>query len=87
MRHNTTQLFATRAWIITLLIGLAFAGMEYALKLRVERTAGSTASSWMDLGLFLCTYLFAFCLKPIQVIVQRKLCQRCGSSKHRKTAN
>jgi hypothetical protein len=87
MRLTSTQHISTRAWTITLLIALAFLGMEYALKLEAERTFGNEVSSWLDLGLFLCTYLFVFCLKPIQVIVQRKLCRRAADRAHRKTAS
>jgi len=35
----------------------------------------SIAPSWFDLALLLGGYLFMFCLKPIQQVVQRKLCQ------------
>ncbi|MCK6189845.1 MULTISPECIES: hypothetical protein [unclassified Pseudomonas] len=74
MRPTTVQPFLSRSWAIALLIGMAFVGLEYALKLKLEDAGGPR--SWLDLTLLLCGYLFMFCLKPIQKAVQRKLCQR-----------
>ena len=66
MRRIATQPFAIRAWIIALLIGLAFAGLEYGLSLGAQQAASPETRSWLDLGLFLCAYLFAFCLQRVE---------------------
>lgn len=87
MRRTATQPFAIRAWIIALLIGLAFAGLEYGLSLGAEQTTSPETRSWLDLGLFLCAYLFAFCLKPIQAAVRRRLCRNATQQLHRKAAS
>ncbi|MCX9154207.1 MULTISPECIES: hypothetical protein [Pseudomonas] len=79
MRPTAVQPFLPRSWVITLLIGLVFVGLEYGLRLEVEGTGA--ARSPLDLALLLCGYLFIFCLKPIQKAVQRKLCQRPGPKK------
>lgn len=72
MRHSSTKRFAFRSWMIVLLIGLVFVGVEFGLRFEV---AGADAPSWLDLALLLGAYLFVFCLKPLQRTVQRKLCQ------------
>lgn len=87
MRRIATQPFAIRAWIIALLIGLAFAGLEYGLSLGAQQAASPEIRSWLDLGLFLCAYLFAFCLKPIQVAVRRRLCRNATQQLQRKAAS
>ena len=87
MRHRATQPFAIRAWIIALLIGLAFAGLEYGLSLGAQQGASPETRSWLDLGLFLCAYLFAFCLKPIQAAVRRRLCRNATQQLRRKAAS
>ncbi|HCT05007.1 MAG TPA: hypothetical protein DIW86_06555 [Pseudomonas sp.] len=86
MRRSTAQPFASRSWAITLLIGLAFVGLEYGLRCKVQTADARQAHSWLDLTLFLCAYLFMFCLKPIQRAVQRKLCQRALHASRPKTA-
>ena len=75
MMPTTAQPFTSRSWAITLVIGLAFVGLEYALWLEIEGGDASDSHSWFDLALLLGGYLFMFCLKPIQQVVQRKLCQ------------
>lgn len=86
MRRTTAQPFASRSWTITLVIGLVFVGLEYGLRYEIEAAGRPHAHSWLDLTLFLCAYLFVFCLKPIQIAVQRKLCQRATLSSRQKTA-
>lgn len=76
MRRSATRPFAICAWMIALLIGLAFVCLEYGLRQAIERSRLAETHSWLDLGLLLCTYLFVFCLKPIQTAIQRKLCLR-----------
>nr|WP_242485920.1 hypothetical protein [Pseudomonas sp. TH21] len=76
MRLTPAQPFALRAWIIALLIGLAFVGLEYGLRLEIAGTDPADPPSWLDLTLVLGGYLFMFCLKPIQRAVQLKLCQQ-----------
>ena len=75
MRPTTTPPFAFRAWMIALLIGLVFVALGCCLRMEVEG-ADPDAHSWLDLALLLCGYLLAFCLKPIQKVILRKLCQR-----------
>lgn len=87
MRRSATKPFAIRAWIIALLIGLAFAGLEYGLSLGAEQAAIPETRSWLDLGLFLCAYLFTFCLKPIQAAVRRWLCRSVTQQPQRKAAS
>ena len=86
MRRTSMQHFVAYSWMIALLIGLAFAGVEYGLRYEIEGAAAWDAPSWLDLVLLLCGYLFVFCLKPIQTIIQRKMCQRAGHLTHRKSA-
>ena len=74
MRPVATPPLVTRSWMIALLTGLVFVGLEYGLKLEIE--GAQAPRSRLDLVLLLCGYLFMFCLKPIQIAVQRKLCQR-----------
>ncbi|MGY3322194.1 hypothetical protein [Pseudomonas sp. TE3911] len=76
MRPITAQPFFSRSWMIALLIGLAFVGVEYGLGLEVEGSDPAYPKSWFDLALLLCAYLFMFCLKPIQKALQRQLCRR-----------
>ncbi|MCR4538435.1 hypothetical protein NUV89_08515 [Pseudomonas sp. 18.1.10] len=86
MRRTATQPFATRAWIIALLIGLAFAGLEYGLSLEAERVASPETRSWLDLGLFLCAYLLVLYLKPIQAAIRRRLHRSATQQLQRKAA-
>lgn len=83
MRPTNAQPFTSISWTITLLIGLLFVGLEYGLKLEIERLGPADNHSWLDLALLLCTYLFLFCLKPIQKAVQRKLCQQSAQKSPR----
>ncbi|WDU63954.1 hypothetical protein LRS56_05390 [Pseudomonas poae] len=76
MRPTTAQPYASVSWVIALLIGLAFVGLEYGLRLEIQGADSSKSHSWLDLALLLCTYLFMFCLKPIQKAVQRKMCRQ-----------
>lgn len=87
MRRTAPPPFTTRAWIIALLIGLAFAGLEYGLSLEIEQATSPETRSRLDLGFFLCAYVFAFCLKPIQLAVRRKLCRSATRRMHRKAAS
>jgi hypothetical protein len=75
MRPSTAQPFLSTSWTIALLIGLAFVGLEYGLRLELAGADSADPRSWLDLALLLAGYLFMFCLKPIQKAVQRKLCQ------------
>ncbi|MGR3889065.1 hypothetical protein [Pseudomonas sp. 1152_12] len=84
MRRTSMQHFVTHSWMIALLIGLAFAAAEYGLRYEVEGADAINAPSWLDLVLLLCGYLFMFCLKPIQVTIQRKMCQRASHRPRRK---
>ncbi|MBY8947167.1 MULTISPECIES: hypothetical protein [unclassified Pseudomonas] len=74
MMPGTARPFFSTSWMIALLIGLVFVGLEYGLKLEIE--GAEAPRSRLDLVLLLCGYLFMFCLKPIQMAVQHKLCQR-----------
>lgn len=85
MRRTSMQHFVTHSWMIALLIALVFAGLEYGLRYEIEGKSASDAPPWLDLTLFLCGYLFVFCLKPIQVTIQRKLCQRADHRTHQKS--
>ena len=76
MLPGNTQPFFSRSWMIALLIGLVFIGLEYGLRLEIEGADATDTHSGLDLALLLGGYLFMFCLKPIQIAVQRKLCQR-----------
>lgn len=75
MRPTTTPPYFSISWTIALLIGLAFIGLEYGLRLEIAGDDPAAPHSWPDLVLLLCGYLFMFCLKPIQKAVQRKMCQ------------
>ena len=86
MRPTVTQPMLSLSWTITLLIGLVFLALGYGLRLEVEGAVGPADHSWLDLALLLCAYLFAFCLKPIQKAILRKLCQREAHRAHQKTA-
>lgn len=78
MRPTTAPPFPYSSWIVALLIGLIFVGLEYALRTAIEGADANTPHSWLDLTLLLGGYLFLFCLKPIQKAVQRKLCRQAG---------
>ena len=82
MRPTTAPQFAFRAWMIALLIGLVFIGLEYGLRLEIEGADATDTNSGLDLALLLGGYLFMFCLKPIQKVVQRKLCQQTARKQH-----
>lgn len=86
MRRSHTQLYFARSWLIAILIGAVFLGVEYALRFEIESAGGPASYSWLDLALMLCAYLFVFCLKPIQKAIQRKLCQRAAHRAPLKTA-
>ncbi|KTC62629.1 hypothetical protein AO262_05825 [Pseudomonas fluorescens ABAC62] len=66
--------------MFALLIGLAFVGAEYGLRLEVEGSSPIQRHSGLDLTLLLAGYLFMFCLKPIQRSLQRQLCRRAMNS-------
>ncbi|KRP67655.1 hypothetical protein [Pseudomonas orientalis] len=84
MRPTVTQPMVSLSWTITLLIGLVFLALGYGLRLEVEGVVDAADHSWLDLALLLCAYLFAFCLKPIQKTILRKLCQREAHRTHQK---
>ncbi|WP_124430031.1 hypothetical protein [Pseudomonas sp. R2-37-08W] len=86
MRPTVTQPMVSLSWTIALLIGLVFLALGYGLRLEVEAAVDTADHSWLDLALLLCAYLFAFCLKPIQKTILRKLCQREAHRAHQKTA-
>lgn len=86
MRPAIRQTLVSRAWMIAVLIGLVFVALGYALKFEIEDVSDPGKRSWLDLMLFLCGYLFVFCLKPIQKVILRKLCQRAAHRGHHKTA-
>ncbi|QHF45891.1 hypothetical protein PspS35_19615 [Pseudomonas sp. S35] len=78
MRPTTASPFFSRSWMLALLIGLVFMGLEYGLWLEIEGPGPTTSHSSLDLVLLLCAYLFMFCLKPIQQALQRQLCRRAA---------
>ncbi|KMT57073.1 hypothetical protein [Pseudomonas fildesensis] len=84
MTRTSIQRFVTYSWMIALLIGLIFAGLEYGVRFEIVGANASDAPSWLDLALLLGAYLFVFCLKPIQSAIQRKLCQRATHRTHQK---
>ncbi|KRP74891.1 MULTISPECIES: hypothetical protein [Pseudomonas] len=84
MRPAATPPLVSRSWMIALLIGVAFLALGYGLRVEVE-AADSDAHSWLDLALLLCAYLLVFCLKPIQKVILRKLCQRAAHRERHKT--
>lgn len=86
MRPAIRQPLVSRSWLIAVLIGSAFVVLEYGLKFEIEGVSDPSRRSWLDLALFLGGYLFAFCLKPIQKAVLRKLCQRASHRTHQKIA-
>lgn len=86
MRRPAKQPYSSKSWLIVMLISVAFLALEYGLKLEIEGVPGNTYS-WLDLALFLSTYLFFFCLKPIQVAIHRKLCRRATGSNRRKVSS
>lgn len=86
MRPTATAPVVSQSWVIALLIGGVFVALGYGLRFEIETISDPTQRSWLDLALFLCSYLFAFCIKPIQKAALRKLCQRTAQRKHQKTA-
>lgn len=86
MRPTVTQPMVSLSWTIALLIGLIFLALGYGLRWEVEGVIDPADHSWLDLTLVLCAYLFAFCLKPIQKVILRKLCQREAHRADQKTA-
>ncbi len=86
MRPVATPPLVSRSWMIALLIGVAFLALGYGLRVEVEG-ADPDAHSWLDLALLLCGYLLVFCLKPIQKVILRKLCQRAAHRAHQKTTH
>lgn len=76
MRPTTAQPYFSLSWMIALLIGLVFVGLEFGLRYEIAGADSADPHSWLDLVLLLCGYLFMFCLKPIQKAVQRKMCQQ-----------
>jgi uncharacterized membrane protein YczE len=86
MRPTVTQPMVSLSWTIALLIGLVLLALGYGLRLEVEAAVDAADHSWLDLALLLCAYLFAFCLKPIQRTILRKLCQREAHRADQKTA-
>ena len=87
MRRTRKQPYLSRSWILAILIGLLFVAAGYGLKFEIESINNPDARSWLDLGLFLCGYLFFFCLKPIQVSIHRKLCRRAFGDDHQKISS
>lgn len=86
MRRPPNQAFFSKSWMIALLIGLVFIGLEYGLRFEIEGYDPPHPSSWLDLMLFLGGYLFIFCLKPIQAAIHRKLCRRAFGSSRQKAS-
>jgi hypothetical protein len=84
MRPTATRPLVSRSWGIALLIGLVFVALGYGLRFEIEGISDPAKRSWLDLALFLCGYLFAFCIQPIQKAILRKLCQRAAHREHRK---
>lgn len=85
MRPAASQSLVSRSWMIALLIGLTFVALGCGLRMEVEGVDPDT-HSWVDLALLLCGYLLVFCLKPIQKVILRKLCQRAAHRAHEKAA-
>ncbi|MGB3122678.1 MAG: hypothetical protein WBB95_02610 [Pseudomonas sp.] len=85
MRPTIRQPLVSRSWMIALFIGMVFVAVGYGLKFEIEDVSDPSKRSWLDLALFLCGYLFVFCLKPIQKAVLRRLCQRADHRTHHKT--
>lgn len=84
MRRTSKQPYVSRSWTIALLIGLIFLALEVGLRFEIEGTASPAAHSWLDLVLLLVAYVFIFCLKPLQVAIQRKLRRRAFRNHPRK---
>jgi hypothetical protein len=76
MRPRTAAPFFSRSWLIALLIGLAFVGLELTLRFEIAGSDPADQHPALDLTLLLCGYLFMFCLKPIQKTVHHRLCRR-----------
>ncbi|NVZ84317.1 hypothetical protein HX875_16305 [Pseudomonas yamanorum] len=86
MRRPGKQPHLSKSWMIAVLIGVVFFGLEYGLRYKMEGTSDK-AYSWLDLTLFLSAYLFFFCLKPIQAAIHRKLCRRAPRRERRKASS
>ncbi|KRA15996.1 hypothetical protein [Pseudomonas sp. Root569] len=84
MRPAATPPLVTRSWMIALLIGLVFLALGYGLRVEAER-AFPDDHGWLDLTLLLFGYLLVFCLKPMQKVILRKLCQRAAQRAHQQT--
>lgn len=80
MRPPHKQPFFSRSWMIALLIGAVFVALELGVKIEVESARPARPHPWLDLMLFLFAYVFAFCLKPIQAAIHRKLHRRAFRS-------
>ena len=76
MRRTLMHRFAALSWMIAVAIGLIFVGLEYGVRFEIEGADTPEYPSWLDLSLLLCSYLFVFCLRPIQGRIQRTLCRR-----------
>jgi len=87
MRRSPNQPFFSKSWMIALLIGVVFIGLEYGLRLEIEGYNPPHPSSRLDLTLFLGGYLFVFCLKPIQTAIRRKLCRRAFGNSRQKASS
>lgn len=83
MRPTIARPFFSASWMITLLIGLVFVGLEYGLGVEIQGADATDSHSRLDLALLLCGYVFMFCLKPIQKAVQRKMCQQTAQKNAR----
>ena len=86
MRPTATKPLVSRSWKIAVLIGLAFLALEYGLGFEVEGIGDPGVRSSLELALVLFGYLFAFCIKPIQKVVLRKLCQHAAQRTRRHTS-
>ena len=78
MRPNAKQPLVSKSWGIALLIGLVFVALGYGVRFEIETVSDPVKRSSLDLTLFLCGYLFVFCLQPIQKAILRKLRQRAA---------
>ncbi|MBT2373146.1 hypothetical protein [Pseudomonas fluorescens] len=87
MRRTRQQPYFTKSWAIALLIGLLFVAAGYGLKFEIESVDNPDARSWLNLALFLCGYLFFFCIKPMQTAIHRKLRRRAFRNDHQKTSS
>lgn len=87
MRRTSKQPYFSKSWTFALMIGVVFVAAGYGLKFEIESVDNPDARSWLDLALFLCGYLFFFCLKPIQSAIHRRLCRRAFRNDHQKTSS